>query len=305
LTATAVANNSALTPMGENSAMPAQLSFPLAASSVPLAGKMQFLTADPTTGNATLPDDGTPNQIALGFVFPDELTAFSGTAGKAEARVSQRWMTHASPSTIANDGFTAADIAVPFFLADGNTPGKLSNVSGKNRTVGGLVIGLAQPGETAVRLWGGPIAQLLARAAMLAASSEGGSVAYPVDASASTDIGSVSTTTSALMIPRAKRHGVISSIEIIPSAALSATSGNDRTITVWKVDTLGVASDVSVGTFTTTTALVAHVAGAFTLSAVAGALNMLETDILCYSTVHAGSGAVIPQSALRANMKVI
>ncbi len=301
MTATAIANNSAVQPMGETG-MPAALHFPLGASAQ--AGKMQFLLIDPTTGNAVLADDLTPHLIAGGYVFPDELTATSATAGKAEARVSQRWCVHAAPSTISNDGFTAADVGVPWWIADGNTPGKLSNSAGKDRSLGGLTFGLDSPTDN-VRLWPGPVAQAVARGVLMANGASAGAVAYPVDASASTDIGSTSASTNALMIPRAKTHGVITSIEIVPSAALSATSGNDRTITVWKVDTLGVAAAVSVGTFTTTTALVAHVAAAFTLTATTADLNLLETDMLCYSTVHASAGAVIPQSAIRANMKVI
>jgi hypothetical protein len=208
-------------------------------------------------------------------------------------------------STIANDNLVASDVGSPFWIADGNTPGKLSNAGGKNRSLGGLCFGLAQAGETPVRVWAGPLAQAIARGVMLANACDDSVVAYPVDATAGTDIGSVTVSTNALMIPRGKLHGVIQSIEFIPSAALSATAGNDRTVTVYKVDTLGIAADVIVGTFVTTTALIAHQVAAFTLSAVAGALNMLETDMLCYSTVHQGAGAVIPQSALRVNTKVI
>src|SRR5580765_644615 len=115
--------------MGENSAMPAQLSFPLAASAV--VGKLQFVLINPTTGDCSLADDATPNQICGGYGFPDEASASSGTAGQAVARVSQRWAVHATPSTLSNDGFTKADSCVPFWIADGNTPGKLSNAGGK------------------------------------------------------------------------------------------------------------------------------------------------------------------------------
>jgi hypothetical protein len=301
MTATAVANNAALQPMGEQTGMPGQLSFPLKASAQ--VGKLQFILIDPTSGMAFLADDATPGQIAGGFGFPDELSETADDDGDAIARCSQRWAV-ATPSTVVGDGFSEADVAVPFYVADGNTPGKLSHNGSKNRSLGGLVIGLAQEGQTPVRIWPGPIAQLLARAALAVNAASAGLVAYPADGGATNDIGSTSSATSSLMIPRTKTHGVITSIEIVPSASLSATSGNDRTITVWKVDTLGVASPVSVGTFTTTTALVAQTAAAFTLTATAADLNLLETDMLTYSTVHASAGAVIPQSAIRVNMKV-
>ncbi len=300
MTATAVANNSQLQPMGEQ-AVPAALSFPLVASAQ--LGKHQFLILSPSTGYGSLADDATPHQISGGFGFPDELSATNAVDAQAVARTNQRWCT-VPVSTINGDNLTAADVGVPFWIADGNTPGKLSHASGKDRSLGGLCFGVAQPGETPVRVWSGPVAQAIARGVMLANAASGGFVAYPVDASASTDIGSTTVSTNALMIPRSKTHGVIQSIELIPSAALSATSGSDRQVTVFKVDTLGVAADAIVGTFITTTALVAHQPVSFTLGSAAD-LHMLETDILCYSTVHASGGAVIPQSALRVNMKAI
>lgn len=303
MTATALANNSALQPMSEQSGVPGQLSFPLASGAQ--VAKHQFVILSPSSGMGSLADDATPNQISGGFGFPDELSATSSIAdGLAVARVSQRWCT-VPVSTVANDALGVADVGVPFWIADGNTPGKLSNAGGKNRSLGGLCFGLAQPGETPVRVWAGPVAQAIARGVVMANAADGGVVTYPADATASTDIGSTTVSTNALMIPRDKTHGVITSIEIIPSAALSATSGNDRQITVFKVDTLGVAADKIVATFITTTALVAHQPAQFTLSTTASDLNMLETDILCYSTVHASAGAVIPQSALRVNLKVI
>lgn len=302
MTATAVQNNAAVQPMGERTGIPDQLNFPLAASAQ--VGKLQFVTVDPDTGNASLPDDATPNQISGGFGFPSEVSDVSTTAAQAVVRTTQRWVAHAAPSTVSNDGFTAADVAKPFYIADGNTPGKLSHNGTKNRSLGGLVIGLKEVGQTAVRLWAGPIAWLLARCALLADNSDAGVVAYPADATAATDIGSTSVATSSLVIPRDPTHGRITSIKIIPSATLAATSGNDRTITVWKIDTLGVATPVSVGTFVTTAGLTAQVASSFTLTATSADLNLLETDMLTYSTVHASAGAVIPQSAIVVNMKV-
>jgi len=308
VTATPIQINGGLVPIGETAA-PAGLSFPLAANAQ--AAGLQYVLLDPSTGLASLADDATPHQIAGGFVDPDQLSNTDSGTGTATVRTSQRWAVATTPSTIANDGFTAADVGTPWFVADGNTAGKLSHTGTtfastlKNRSVGGLVIGLLKYGSTAIRHWGGPVAQAVARGVMLANAHIAGSVAYPVDGGATADVGSTSVATAAILMPRTKVHGIITSIEIIPSAALSATSGNDRTITIWKIDTLGVNAAVSVGTFTTTTALVAQTAATFTLSAVAGALHMLETDILGYSTVHASSGAIIPQSAIRANMKAI
>ncbi len=275
----------------------------------------QSMTVDPTTGYASLAGDSVPNQIAGGVASVSELSDTSTTSGNARTIVSWGTWEGRIGSTIANDNFTIADLATPFWYAGPSTPGKLSHTGTTfaanllNRSCGGLVLGLdpGSPigGPAIPRVWEGPIAQRVALAAHLEDNFIAGSVAYPVDSGATVDIGSTSAATAAVLMPRAKVHGVLTSIEITPSAALAATSGNDRTITFWKIDTLGVNAAVNVGTFTTTTALVAQVSALFTLSAVAGALNMLETDILGYSTVHASSGAIIPQSAIRANMKVV
>jgi hypothetical protein len=43
----------------------------------------------------------------------------------------------------------------------------------------------------------------------------------------------------------------------------------------------------------------------FTLSAVAGAINLLETDWLTFDQAHTGTGAIIPAGKLRVIRKVI
>jgi hypothetical protein len=310
MTTLGVEINASVVPQETEGSVPGGLTFPAALSAQ--AGKLQYVTLDPTTGRASAAADNVPHQIAAGYVYPDEATTTDASnADNAVFRTSQRPALHLSPSTGASDSFAATDVGTAWWIADTETPGKLSHTGTtfastlKNRTLGGLVLGLVAKGRTAIRHWGGPIAQAIARGVLMADNASAGSVAYPVDSGATVDVGSTSAATSAILMPRTKTHGLITSIEIIPSAALSATSGNDRTITIWKIDTLGVNAAVSVGTFTTTTALVAQTVATFTLSTVAGALHMLETDILGYSTVHASSGAIIPQSAIRANMKVI
>lgn len=299
MTATA-AINGGYRPVGEDDAIPCFTHRKLVASAQ--AGRGQFVTVSPATGLAALNDGTVPGQVSAGTADVSNLSDTDTGSGTAMVRLSQRWIKGLPASTVSLDGFADTDYAVPFWIANENTPGKLSNSAGSNRSMGGLVFGLADDGNPI--LWDGPVAWLLARGAHVADNESAGNVGYPVDASATTDVGSTTVATAALIMPRSKRHGVITSIEIIPSAALAATSGNDRTITIWKLDSLGVAAAVSVGTFKTTTALVAQTVAPFTLSAVAGALNLLETDILAYSTVHASAGAVIPQSAIRANMKV-
>ncbi len=266
-------------------------------SSTVQIGEGQSAFFDATTGKVALNDGATPHLVCAG-VGADRLT---GTG--SSVRLWTGYGTGQPSITGAGDAIGAGDQLVPVFDSGNGVPGKLSNLSGSDRSFMGLNLGLNDLGYPII--WAGPVASAVGRSVHQLNNASAGQVAYPVDGGATVDFGSTSAATAAIIIPRSKTHGVITSIEIIPSAALSATSGNDRTITIWKLDTLGGASPVSVGTFVTTTALVAQTRALFTLSAVAGALNLLETDILAYSTVHASSGAVIPSSAIRANMKVI
>lgn len=293
MTATAAVNGSGTT-VGSEAAVQTGYEIPLAASAQ--VGRMQFVTASPSTGYAALNDGATPNQIGVGLGMPSFLSDVSATAGQAKVRTWQGEAHSIPASTVSGDSFTATDIGVPFYIANENTPGKLSNSSGNNRSLGGLVLGLLPSGLP--MLWSGVVAWVVARAAHSANNDSAGSYAYPVDSGATVDYA------APIPMARSKRHGRITSITITPSAGLAATSGNDRTITIKKNDSLGVASAVTVGTFTTTTALVALVPSSFTLSGTSANLDMLETDFLTIENSHAGSGAVIPASAIAANMKV-
>ena len=185
MTILAPQQNGAIAPFGEG-AIPPQLDFPLLADAQ--GGKLQFITIDPSTGLASPADDNTPGQIAAGVQFPDELSATSPEDGAATVRVMERAAVCLAPSTIANDGFAATDVGVPFWIADTNTPGKLSHTSTKNRSLGGLVLGLVAYGSTGIRFIGGVVGQLLGRAAMMANAFPGGSLAKAIDAGAATDL---------------------------------------------------------------------------------------------------------------------
>ncbi len=136
----------------------------------------------------------------------------------------------------------------------------------------------------------------------MADTESGGSIAYAVDVSASTDQG---TAADPLIIPRKKTHGRITSIEIIPSADLALALTNYRVITIYKIDTLTNTVGSTVGTFSTLTQnLAKRVPTQFTLSVTSADLDLLETDVLGFASLHTAGGATIPQSAIRVNMKV-
>jgi hypothetical protein len=290
-------------------------------SNVPLQanaqiGQGQLATFD-ASGNAAL-NDGTVAALIAAGVGADKLSDTNTTAALAKARMHEG-MGVIPFSTAASDGFAAADIGgVPAFIADENTIGKLSNVSGNDRSFAGVCFGLVDTDNTGTlaRFWGGRDGQLVARALHSLINDATGLYSYAQDASASTDLGSASggppgtaLTTIGFVLARPKRRSLITSVEIIPSSALSASGAtNYRYIQLWKVDgTGGVAlgSSPLVATFTTSTqALVAGQPTAFTLGA-AAALLLRETDFLAGISVHASAGATVPQSFIRANAKVI
>lgn len=293
MTATVQLNGS-WTPIG-STALPAMIARPLAASAQ--VGKGQFVTVAPATGYASLNDGATPNQISAGIGDITELSDTSSVAGAASARLSERWFYGLAASAVSLDGFTDADFGVPFYIASENTLGKLSNSSGSNRTLGGLVYGLAVDGTP--NAWAGPIAWQLARSALATNAADGGTYAKAVDAGAATDLAEA-------LVSRPKLHGRLVAVEFQVTGTTLAASGatNYKTITISKRDGAGGAAVVVATVDTQVTAFTQWTAVTFTLSAVAGAIDLLETDLLTIQESHAGTGAIIPAGTLRAVLKV-
>lgn len=266
-------------------------------------GKGQFVSVSPSTGYASLADGTVPLQISGGIGDYAELSDTSSVAGAAAARLSDRMCSGLVASTSSNDGFTDADFGVPFYMKDENTPGKLSNLSGSNRSLGGLVFGLAinDSGPATPVLWTGPVAHLLARATLLTQAYVGGWYAHAVDAMAST-------TTAEKTMYRAPVHGVVTQVRITSLGTIAADNTDYVTINVYKAD--GAAgTHVLVAAWDSRAAnqngLAAGIPESFALSAVAGALNLLETDILTYEVLKAGAGKIVPVSTIEVVQKAI
>lgn len=284
------------TPVSDHNAIPAWLSRPLAASEQ--VGKGQFTTVSLSTGYAILNDGTTPLQVSAGNGDYAELSDTSATAGLAKVRVSERWFYGLAASTIANDSFTDADFGVPFWIKDENTLGKLSNYSTSNRSLGGLVFGLAFDGTPLA--WSGPIASLLGRATLVTSGMIGGSYAL-ADAAAST-------TTAERGIHREKLHGVVTAVEFV-GAAVAADNTDYVTITVAKRSLSDAyAAATTIATYDSRAANQGAISdftpASFSLSAVAGALNLLETDTLTITVAKGGSGKTLTGS-VRVIQKVI
>ncbi len=285
--------NGSFKPVGGEAAVQSSAERPLAASAQ--AGRGQFLTADPATGRASLNDGTVPNQVGVGIAYPSVLSDTSTTAGAAKVRVWQGEARGIASSTIAADSFADTDLGIPFFIADEAVPGKKSNHSGSNRSLGGLVLGLF---DGAPVLFSGLVAWLIARATLIA-DNKVGAWLHVADAAASTAIAEQA-------IEREKLHGVVTSVQFT-GAAIAADNTDYITVTVAKRDGAGGAA-TTIATYDSRAAnqgaITAFVPAAFALSAVAGALNVLETDIITVTTVKGGSGKVITGS-IRVLQRVI
>jgi hypothetical protein len=260
----------------------------------------QFATLD-ASGYAGLNGGTTPGQLCVGIGDVTELSNTSTTAGSAIGYFDAGWEAGKANSAVTNDAFTNADFGVPFYIKDENTPGKLSNYSGSNRSLGGLVFGLSDLNRPV--LWSGAVAALLARATLVSNSVVGGYAHVVVDALAAT-------TTAEKTLARTPVHGTVSAVTFTSLGTNTANGTDYETINVYKADGAGgthvlIASYDSRAATTGQGAIVAGVPVQFKLSTVAGALNLLETDILSYEILKAGAGQITPVGVLTVIQKVL
>lgn len=286
--------NGGYRPVNEHDAIPAFTNRPLKASGQ--AGRGQFVTVDLSDGHADLNDGTAPNQACAGSADPSVLSDTSSVAGSARVRLSQRWLKGLPASAEVGDGFTDADYVVPFWIKDENTPGKLSNLAGDNRSLGGLVFGLDTDGNPI--LWDGPVAWLLARAAHQL-DRKVGAWHEIIDAAAST-------ATAERPMIREQIHGRVVAVEFV-GLAIAAHADDHALITIAKRDGAGGGA-TTIATYNTDSdedgAAAAFVPKAFVLSAVAGALDLLETDIVTVTITKGGNGQQIT-GTVRLIQKVI
>jgi hypothetical protein len=287
------------TPYSDHNPIPVSFARPLAANAQ--VGRGQFVTVSRSTGYAALNDGTAPNQICVGQGFPSELSDTATAAGNAYVRVHGSFFSGLVASTVTNDSFTDADYCTPFYIADENTPGKLSNHSGSNRSLGGLVFGLDAFSRPV--LFSGAIAWLLARSAAQLDSTLGGWAKLAAD-TATGDI-------AAHTMVRNPVHGTISAIKITSSGTITASNSDYKEINVYKTDgangtaVLVGSYNSTVGTTTGVGSLAANTPKAFLLSTVAGALDLLETDTLyCTVTHHGSSGVIVPECTITVIQKV-
>lgn len=259
------------------------------------AGYGQNLYFSASLGSVALNDGTVPGLVSAG-VCMERLAGPSGVEGGEGVRVHQGVGGYQAASTIANDSFTALDFLSVAFDAGNGVPGKLSNYGGSNRSIMGLVFGVNK--DLAPYVWTGPVASLCARALLVLNAFALASFSI-ADASAGATIAERS-------IRRPRVKGTITSI-VFNGAAIAANNTDYITVTVAKRDGAG-GSPVTLGTYDSRAAnngaVTAFVDASFTLSVVAGALNLLETDIVTITVAKSGSGQTITGEFL-INGKVI
>jgi hypothetical protein len=273
--------------------IPPSAVLPLAASSQ--VGRGQFATIN-ASGDASLNDGSVPGLVCAGIAYPETLSDSSPVAAGAATTFWWGFSAGAPASTIASDGFTKADMGVPFFIADENTAGKKSNHSGSNRSPGGLVFGVDERGNPI--LWSGPVAQLVARAALVVSAAPLASFSV-ADAAASDAI-------TERVIRRPKWHGTVTGVTFT-GAAIAADNTDYVTITIAKRDG-GGGGATTIATYDSRAAnqgaATAFTPKAFALSVVAGAVDLLESDVVTITIAKAGAGMSVIGEIL-VNGKVI
>lgn len=266
-------------PIGEE-ALPRARRLPLAASVSPFRNWLMGINA---SGYTVAMAGDVVGLISAGFADADQEGSAIAAAASVVAR--QQFVTGFANGT-STDALGAADFAIPAWAADNATVGKLSNSGGVNRSIAGLAMGLDE--ETGLPVFlPGPIGWLLARAAHVMDEFVGASLQIS-DAAAST-------TTAERPIARKKAHGTVSSIQLV-GLAIAADNSDYITVTVAKRDGAGGGA-VTLGTYDSRAAnqgaVTAFVPAEFSLSAVAGALDLLETDIVTVTVAKGGSGKQI------------
>ncbi len=278
---------------GNTTQLPPGGTLPLAANEKGGQGQLLAFNA---SGYVFLIDGTIPGVVAAGVGWPGKISESSPVDKTAYISVWTGFGAHTPVSTESGDDFTAADQCVPAWGADENTLGKKSNLSGTNRPLMGIVFGVNDDNKP--RSWIGPVAQAIARALLICN-------AYPLASFGISDA-AASTATAERNIRRPKAHGTVTDITFT-GAAIAADNTDYITVTIAKRDGAGGAA-VTLGTYDSRAAnqgaITAFVPASFALSAVAGALFLLETDVVTITIVKGGSGKVLTGEFL-VNGKVI
>lgn len=288
---------------GDDHALPYVIRRPLLANAVPF--QFYLVQGTPSSGlmcgvNAT----SIPNLITLGAATQDTTNA-GAVDGGAEVTLYQQWLIGYYQPTTAGDFFVDTDIGTVSWAIDNQTMGKLSNLSGANRSIGGIFLGIDKEqgkAEFAVGIehW------LLARAVHIADNSS-------INFRTTADV-AASTATAETGTGRAPHHFQVTGAQVIFDAAVTGSDSVYATITVYARDVNGANQRViAIGATGATSATTNWMGGtstafkpqAMTLTATLASLNLLETDVITYAVTKASTGTQLPAASVRLLGRVI
>lgn len=281
-------------PAGTDDPIPYAFLHPLKASVAPF--RHWLMGVDRATGFAVAQVAGVTDLVSLGFSDRDDA---AGSADGGAKMIARQQVVSGFSNGTSTDAITATEYAVACWAADNQTVGKLAVVGGVNRSLVGVAFGL-DPDNNLPLFYPGPIGWLLGRGAHMADAALAGIFPKVIDAGAATDL-------AESMIPRqAPLHGKVSAAFLDISGTTLAASGvtDFKTLIISKRDGIGGAAVVVATVDTKTIAFTQWTSVPFVVSGVAGAANLLETDLLTIQETHGGAGAIIPAGALRVVMKV-
>jgi hypothetical protein len=275
-----------------------ELSLPLAASVAPYRNWLMGLNL--STGYVVAQAAGVTGLVSAGF---SDWDSDGGAVAGGATDVLRSCVVSGFPmSSESGDDLDWTDVGAPCYAVDNQTVGKKSHsTAGVNRSLLGVALGYDVDNSTPIIL-PGILGWLLGRAAAVSDTAQGGVLYKAVDAGAATD--TVNGLAEALMA-RPPLHGTVSEISLtFEGTTLAITTGDNGILTVYKRDGAG-GNAVVLGTLNTVTkACTQWTKNTFVLSTVAGALDLLETDLVTVVRTHAASGAIIPAGNIRVTLKV-
>jgi hypothetical protein len=289
---------------GDDHAAPFVIRRPLLANAQPY--QFWLVQGQPSSGllcgtSAT----GAPNAIMLGASDRD-ITTPGATDGGASVFTYQQWLIGYYQPTTAGDFFLDTDFGTVAFNVDNQTCAKLPSSGGIKRGFAGIFFGIDQDEQGKAEIATGPMYWLLARTVHMADNARA-RIKTTAD-------GAASTTTAETQIPRDPQLFLVTGVTITWDSAVTGSDTTYATITVYKRDLNGANQTViatgSTGATSATTNWLGGTSTAFkpqalTLSVVAGALNVLDTDRFTYAITKASTGTQLPVGEIDINGRVI
>jgi hypothetical protein len=290
---------------GPDEAAPFIIRRPLLASVQPYRFWMMQGSASSVGKLCATPATGAPNAIMLGAASQD--TVHGGAVdGAAETTIYQQWLIGYQQPTTAGDFFADVDFGSVAYNVDNQTNGKLPSSGGIKRGFAGIFFGLDYNEQNKAEFAMGPEYWLLARTVHMADNARA-RIKFAAD-------GSAGATTAETQVPRDPVLFLVTSVTITWDSAVTGSDTTYATITVYKRDLNG-ANQVVIATGSTgaTSATANWLGGtstafkpqALTLSVVAGALNILDTDRFTAAIAKASTGTQLPIGELDINGRVI